>query len=157
MVLACSIIALTTPTLIGSCLGTVRRLPSECFNCLTPLNVQCLDFKNKYGLGPASEGLMHVMPSQIESVIGKLADMSSRHVIDIDWFEEKLPRNVAPHNFIHQYEKIYRQFRQVKEIVRIPITRKGLVFNGRYEAIDISCQNKILICSQGVRCLELYP
>jgi hypothetical protein len=71
---------------------------------------------------------MHVLPSDTESVIGKLVDMSSTHVIDIDWYEEKLPRNVTPHNFIHQYEKIYRQFRQVKEVIPIPITKKGLVF-----------------------------
>jgi hypothetical protein len=71
---------------------------------------------------------MHVLPSDIERVIRKLVDMSSRHVIDIDWYEEKLPRDVAPHNFVHQYEKIYRQFRKVKEVIRIPITKKGLVF-----------------------------
>jgi SAM-dependent methyltransferase len=91
-------------------------------------DIQSLDLKNKYDLVLASEVLMHVLPSDIESVIGKLVDMSSTHVIDIDWYEEKLPRNVAPHNFIHQYEKIYRQFRQVKEVIRIPITKKGLVF-----------------------------
>jgi len=34
VVLACSIIDFTTPTLIGSCLGTVNRLPSECFSCI---------------------------------------------------------------------------------------------------------------------------
>ena len=91
-------------------------------------DIQSLDFKNKYDLVLASEVLMHVLPSEIESVIGKLVDMSSKHIIDIDWYEEKLPRNVAPHNFIHQYEKIYRQSRQVKEVIRIPITKKGLVF-----------------------------
>lgn len=91
-------------------------------------DIQSLDLKNKYDLVLASEVLMHVLPSDIERVIGKLVDMSSRHVIDIDWYEEKLPRDVAPHNFVHQYEKIYRQFRKVKEVIRIPITKKGLVF-----------------------------
>jgi ubiquinone/menaquinone biosynthesis C-methylase UbiE len=71
-------------------------------------DIQSLDLKNKYDLVLASEVLMHVLPSDIEHVIGKLVDMSSRHVTDIDWYEDKLPRDVAPHNFIHQYEKIYR-------------------------------------------------
>ena len=91
-------------------------------------DIQSLDLKNKYDLVLASEVLMHVLPSEIESVIGKLVGISSKHVIDIDWYEEKLPRKVAPYNFIHQYEKIYKQFRQVKEVIRIPITKKGLVF-----------------------------
>ena len=34
VVLACSIIDFNTPTLIGSCLCTVKRLPSECFSCI---------------------------------------------------------------------------------------------------------------------------
>jgi hypothetical protein len=34
VVLACSIIDFMTPTFIGSCLGTVKRLPSECFSCI---------------------------------------------------------------------------------------------------------------------------
>ena len=91
-------------------------------------DIQSLDLKNKYDLVLASEVLMHVPPSDIERVIGKVVDISSRHVVDIDWYEEKLPRKVAPYNFIHQYEKIYKQFRQVKEVIRIPITKKGLVF-----------------------------
>ena len=91
-------------------------------------DIQSLDTKNKYDLVLASEVLLHVLPSDIEGVIAKLVNMSSKHVINIDWYEEKLPKNVAPHNFIHQYEKIYRQFQQVKGVIRIPITKKGLLF-----------------------------
>lgn len=91
-------------------------------------DIQSLDLKNKYDLVLASEVLMHVLPSDIERVIGKLVNMSSKHVIDIDAYVEKVPKNLAPHNFIHRYEKIFRQFRQVKGVVRIPISKKGLLF-----------------------------
>ncbi|MGB7955877.1 MAG: VOC family protein, partial [Candidatus Nitrosopolaris sp.] len=56
----------------------------------------------------SSEVLMHVLPSEIEKVMIKIVDISNEHIINIDWYEKRTPWNAAPHNFIHQYEKIYR-------------------------------------------------
>jgi SAM-dependent methyltransferase len=78
----------------------------------------------KYDLVIASEVLLHVLPSQIEQVIQKLVNMSNKHVINIDWYEEQIPKKTASHNFIHNYEKIYKSFSSVKKLYRIPIEKK---------------------------------
>ena len=45
----------------------------------------------------SSQVLMHILPSEIEQIINKVVNMSNEHIINIDWYEEKIPRNVAPH------------------------------------------------------------
>ena len=90
-------------------------------------DIESLLIEKKYDLVLASEVLLHVLPSDIKSIIGKLVEMSSKHVVDIDWYVEKLPKNVAPHNFLHQYEQIYREFSRVKDVIRIPIVKKGFM------------------------------
>jgi hypothetical protein len=50
--------------------------------------------------------------------------MSSKHVVNIDWYEEQIPKKAASHNFIHDYEKIYKSLSSVKKVYRIPIEKK---------------------------------
>jgi len=88
-------------------------------------SIQSFQIQKKYDLVMASEVLMHVLPSEIEDVIRKLVSMSNEHVVNIDWYEEPPPTKVAPHNFIHQYEKIYVNLSQVINVYRIPIMKKG--------------------------------
>jgi 2-polyprenyl-3-methyl-5-hydroxy-6-metoxy-1,4-benzoquinol methylase len=95
-----------------------------------PLNfaisdIQSFQSQRKYDLVIASEVLMHVLPSEIEKVMIKLVNMSNHHVINIDWYEREKPRKMAPHNFIHEYEKIYRNIPSVTDVYQIPIVYKG--------------------------------
>lgn len=80
-----------------------------------------------YDLVLACEVLLHVLPSEIEQVVRQLTDMSSKHIVNVDWYEEELPKNVAPHNFIHRYEEIYSNIPSVKQVRRIPIVKKGIL------------------------------
>jgi SAM-dependent methyltransferase len=95
-----------------------------------PLNfivsdIQSFQIQRKYDLVIASEVLMHVLPSEIENVMIKLVSMSNRHIVNIDWYEKEKPRKMAPHNFIHEYEKIYRNMPSIIEVYQIPIVNKG--------------------------------
>ena len=95
-----------------------------------PLNfmvsdIQSFQDQRKYDLVIASEVLMHVLPSEIERVMIKLVNLSNHHIVNIDWREKEKPRRVAPHNFMHEYEKIYRNIPSVTEVYQIPIVSKG--------------------------------
>jgi SAM-dependent methyltransferase len=90
-------------------------------------DIQSLKLDNKYDLVIAPEVLLHILPSEIKEVISKLVNWSDKHVVNIDWYEESTPSKVAPHNFIHEYERIYRDLPAVSQVVRIPIVRKGLL------------------------------
>jgi len=95
-----------------------------------PLNfmvsdIQSFQDQRKYDLVIASEVLMHVLPSEIEKVMIKLVNLSNHHIVNIDWHEKEKPRRVAPHNFMHEYEKIYRNIPSVTEVYQIPIVSKG--------------------------------
>ena len=97
---------------------------------VNPLNftvsdIQSFQSQRKYDLVIASEVLMHVLPSEIENVMIKLVSVSNRHIVNIDWYEKEKPRKMAPHNFIHEYEKIYRNMPSIIEVYQIPIVNKG--------------------------------
>ena len=88
-------------------------------------DIQSFQIQKKYDLVIASEVLMHILPSEIEEVMRKLVSMSNEHVVNIDWFEQQTPSKAASHNFIHQYEKIYRNIPGVSNVYRVPIMKKG--------------------------------
>jgi SAM-dependent methyltransferase len=87
-------------------------------------DIQSFQNEKKYDLVISSEVLMHILPSEIEQVMNRIVDMSNEHIINIDWYEGKTPWNAAPHNFIHQYEKIYKSMPKVSDVYRIPIVKK---------------------------------
>jgi trans-aconitate methyltransferase len=88
-------------------------------------DIQSFQIQKKYDLVVASEVLMHILPSEIAEVMSKLISMSNEHIVNIDWYEQQPPSKVAPHNFIHQYEKLYRNMPEVLNVYRIPIMKKG--------------------------------
>ena len=88
-------------------------------------DIQSFQIQKKYDLVIASEVLMHILASEIEEVIAKLVSMSNEHVVNIDWYEQQKPSRAAPHNFIHQYEKIYRNMPGILNVYRIPVMKKG--------------------------------
>ena len=91
-------------------------------------DIQSLDIDKKYDLVISCEVLLHILPSEIGSVIKKMVNMSNKHIVNIDWFEEVIPKKVAPHNFIHQYQTLYKSTSLVKQVYRVPIVSKGLLF-----------------------------
>lgn len=88
-------------------------------------DVQSLELDERYDLVFAAEVLMHILPSEIKNVISKLVNLSNRHVIDIDYYQENMTQ-LAPHNFLHQYEKIYNEIPSVVEVKRLAIKKSGL-------------------------------
>jgi SAM-dependent methyltransferase len=89
-------------------------------------DIQSLELDSKYDLVIAPEVLLHILPSEIKDVIARLEGWSKRNIVNIDWYEEEVPRKAAPHNFIHQYEEIYRQMPRVARITRTPIIKRGM-------------------------------
>jgi SAM-dependent methyltransferase len=83
--------------------------------------------KQRYDLVIACEVLLHVLPSEIEQAVHLLTEMSNKHIINVDWYEEEVPKKIAPHNFIHRYEEIYAKIPSVKQVRRIPIMKKGIL------------------------------
>ena len=90
-------------------------------------DIQSLEMNSKYDLVIAPEVLLHILPSEIKAVTAKMAVWSRRNIVNIDWYEDVPPRKVAPHNFIHEYEKIYREIPNVTQVIRTPIVKKGLL------------------------------
>jgi SAM-dependent methyltransferase len=88
-------------------------------------DIQSLKSDKEYDLVILSEVLLHILPTEIDSVIKKLITLSKKHIINIDWYEEHPPRKQASHNFIHQYEELYKKYTEPSTIIkRIPIKRK---------------------------------
>lgn len=83
------------------------------------------DKKKYFDLVLSCEMLMHIPPSDIQYAVSKLVHMSKKHIINVDWYEKQTPEKaVAPHNFIHQYEPIYRSIPSVRELYHTQIFKK---------------------------------
>ena len=92
-------------------------------------DIQSLKLDKKYDLVILSEVLLHILPTEIDSIIKKLITLSNKHIINIDWYADHPPRKQARHNFIHQYEEIYKKYTEPSTIIkRIPIKRKKKLF-----------------------------
>jgi SAM-dependent methyltransferase len=92
-------------------------------------DIQSLKLDKEYDLVILSEVLLHILPTEIDSIIKKLIALSKKHIINIDWYAEHPPRIQARHNFIHQYEELYKKYTEPSTIVkRIPIKRKKKLF-----------------------------
>lgn len=89
-------------------------------------DIQSLNLDKKYDLVILSEVLLHILPTEIDSIIKKLLSFSKKNMINIDWYEENPPKKQAPHNFIHQYEALYKKYTESSKatIRRIPIKKK---------------------------------
>jgi trans-aconitate methyltransferase len=94
-------------------------------------DIQSLQTEKKYDLVIAVSVLLHVLPSEINQVVSRLISFSKMHVINVDYYENK-PKQIAPHNFMHEYETIYQSLPSVKRVKRVPIVRKKV-----FSAMDI--------------------
>jgi SAM-dependent methyltransferase len=111
-------------TLISS-----AKLPDKVKLDFLVSDIQSLKLDKKYDLVILSEVLLHILPTEIDSIIKKLITLSNKHIINIDWYADHPPRIQARHNFIHQYEAIYKKYTEPSTIIkRIPIKRKKKLF-----------------------------
>jgi SAM-dependent methyltransferase len=106
--------------------GTDKNKPSSKGLSFTVSDIKSLDLSDKFDLVLAAEVLLHILPSEIKEVMTKLVNLSNRHIINLDYYQEKMT-TLAPHNFLHQYEKIYEEIPSVAEVKRIPIRKTGLL------------------------------
>lgn len=92
-------------------------------------DIQSLRLDKEYDLVILSEVLLHILPTDIDSVIKKLITLSKKYIINIDWYEEHSPKSQASHNFIHQYEELYKKYTEpsTTTIKRTPIKRKKFI------------------------------
>ena len=92
-------------------------------------DIQSLRLDKEYDLVILSEVLLHILPTDIDSIIKKLLTLSNKHIINIDWYEDHSPQSQASHNFIHQYETLYKKYTDpaTTTIKRIPIKRNKFI------------------------------
>ena len=88
-------------------------------------DIQSLRLDKKYDLVVAVSVLLHILPSEIDQVVAKLVSFSKRHGINVDYYEEGAARQLAPHNFMHSYETIYKSLPNVESLRRIPVMIKN--------------------------------
>jgi SAM-dependent methyltransferase len=75
----------------------------------TVSDIESFSSGSKYDLVLAAEVLLHVKPEGIRSAINKLLSLSSRYLVHIDWCEDNPVGKPAPHNFMHDYDSIYKE------------------------------------------------
>jgi cyclopropane fatty-acyl-phospholipid synthase-like methyltransferase len=89
-------------------------------------DVQSLQVTERYDLVIAAEVLLHILPSETTDIIAKLVGLSSHHIINVDYYQEKQV-SLAPHNFLHRYEKIYNAIPSIRKVNRLPIRKGGFL------------------------------
>lgn len=78
--------------------------------------IQALDLDKKFDLVIGTEVLQHVLPKDIQSVAQKLINLSRKHIVNVDISFDKIPKNLARHNFAHNYNEIYSKCSEIKNI-----------------------------------------
>ncbi len=118
-----------------SLLSSTNKLSQQVKLDFLVSDIQSLRLDKQYDLVILSEVLLHILPTEIDSVIKKLITLSKKHIINIDWYEDIPPKSQASHNFIHQYEALYKKYTEpsttttttTTTIKRIPIKRKKFI------------------------------
>jgi SAM-dependent methyltransferase len=115
-----------------SLLSSTNKLSQQVKLDFLVSDIQSLRLDKQYDLVILSEVLLHILPTDIDSVIKKLITLSKKHIINIDWYEDLPPKSQASHNFIHQYEALYKKYTEPSTttttiIKRIPIKRKKFI------------------------------
>jgi SAM-dependent methyltransferase len=105
--------------------GTDKNIASSKGLCFTVSDIKSLDLSDKYDLVLAVEVLLHILPSEIKGVMTKLVNLSNRQIINLDYYQD-IMTTLAPHNFLHQYRKIYEEIPSIAEVKRIPIKKTGI-------------------------------
>ncbi len=92
-------------------------------------NLNETSFKSShYDLVLGVEVLMHVKPSDIEKVITHLLNSSKKYFINVDYYAKPVPK-LAPHNFVHEYSKIFKKISSTLIINELPIGTSQTLFH----------------------------
>jgi len=106
----------------------------------------CKDFKNinfhvstiqdfkideKFDLVIGIEVLLHVPPDNIEQTMNELSSFSKHHIINVDWSQEKPPLVRSPHNFLHNYEKIYNKIEKINSVKILSLIKNLAIFHAK--------------------------
>ena len=115
-----------------SLLSSTNKLSQQVKLDFLVSDIQSLRLDKQYDLVILSEVLLNILPTDIDSVIKKLITLSKKHIINIDWYEDIPPKSQASHNFIHQYEALYKKYTEPSTttttiIKRIPIKKKKFI------------------------------
>ena len=73
-----------------------------------------------YDLVLASEVLMHINFTEIDTVIKQLVRISKKHIINLDWYRQTSGVESGGYCFVHDYEGIYKKYGCKVEVVDIP-------------------------------------
>ena len=87
-------------------------------------DIQSLHLDKKYDLVFGVSVLLHILPDDIKQVVRKLVSLSKKHVINVDYYEQGGNAALAPHNFMHDYESLYKSLPSVASVKRIPVIKK---------------------------------
>ena len=93
------------------------------------ITIQDLKTNDKFDLVLGVEVLLHVLPEEINSVVKKLVSLSNHHIINMDFNSKHRPKIVLPHNFTHDYKKIYSNFIESDKIIEVPIDEKHSIYH----------------------------
>ena len=88
-------------------------------------DIKSFQTNRKYDLVISVEVLLHILPSEIADIMAKLVRLSYHHIINLDYYQEKADF-LAPHNFLHQYEDIYKEIPSVLAVNRVIIEKNGI-------------------------------
>ena len=91
--------------------------------------IQDFKLKEKFDLVFGSEVLLHVKPQEVKQEVKHLLNYSNKNMLNIDFFPDEISNNLAKHNFIHPYEKIYLEFENVKNVSTTRINEEQCIFN----------------------------
>jgi len=89
-------------------------------------SIEDFQINEKFDLVIGIEVLMHVRPMDLKKTMLKLSSFTNKNMINLDYHgNDKL----APHNFSHDYESIYKNlgFSKIKKIEAIP---RQYIFHG---------------------------
>ena len=93
--------------------------------------IQEFKTEKKFDLVLSAEVLLHILPRDIDQIIKKMVNLSKRDVINLDWYERIIPKKIDPHNFIHQYRKLYENTGLVQTVNQYSINPKQSIFHAQ--------------------------
>lgn len=83
--------------------------------------IQDLDIPSEsYDLVLASEVLMHIPFTEIETAIEQMVQVSKNHIINLDWYRQTSGVELGGYCFAHDYERLYKKYGCKVEVVTIP-------------------------------------
>ena len=94
--------------------------------------IQDYNDDQKYDLVIGVEILMHIIPTEISTVLEKLMHFTENHLMNIDYYEDSLVTKLAKHNFCHDYESIYKNLPNLKNFHQVKINEKQSIFHAQF-------------------------